>query len=110
MEGGERRWPVGEGARGGAPGWLTGCARRQRRGAAPAAAEEERCTVERRADLSYAEFVQQYVRPPDAAPPPAQTHPGAPSPPYLPAAHRDPRDCLLLNSCGGGNRDVSGPT
>ncbi|XP_014398519.1 PREDICTED: jmjC domain-containing protein 8 isoform X2 [Myotis brandtii] len=34
----------------------------QRRGAAPAAvAEEERCTVERRADLSYAEFVQHYA-------------------------------------------------
>nr|KAF6294807.1 jumonji domain containing 8 [Pipistrellus kuhlii] len=34
----------------------------RRRGAAPAAvAEEERCTVERRADLSYAEFVQHYA-------------------------------------------------
>ncbi|XP_047637024.1 jmjC domain-containing protein 8 isoform X3 [Phacochoerus africanus] len=38
---------------------------RRREPAAPAVvAEEERCTVERRADLSYAEFVQQYVHPP----------------------------------------------
>lgn len=65
------------------PGSLTGSAHRQRRGpGAPAAvAEEEHCTVERRADLSYAEFVQQYVRPP-ALPhlPRLKTCPGAPSP------------------------------
>lgn len=45
---------------------MSGCVRRRRREpAAPAVVvEEERCTVERRADLSYAEFVQQYVHPP----------------------------------------------
>lgn len=44
----------------GRPRALTRCACRQQRGPRePAAvAEEERCTVERRADLSYAEFVQ----------------------------------------------------
>lgn len=91
---------LGRGRTAGRPGSLTRCAHRQRRGAALAAvAEEEHCTVERRADLSYAEFVQQYVRPPNAAPPPTpETRPGALSRPYLPAAHRDPQDCLLLSS------------
>lgn len=57
---------MGPGARGGA-GVLTSCARRQRRGPGAAVAEEERCAVERRADLSYSEFVQQYVPPPRSA-------------------------------------------
>lgn len=68
----------GAGGRGGpgrTAGWggpLTRCARRQRPGSgAPAAlAEEQRCAVERRADLSYSEFVQQYVRPLALATPP----------------------------------------
>ncbi|XP_069342466.1 jmjC domain-containing protein 8 isoform X4 [Eulemur rufifrons] len=43
-----RPGPAGDG------GW-------RRAGPAAAAAEEERCTVERRADLTYAEFVQHYA-------------------------------------------------
>ncbi|XP_045730550.1 jmjC domain-containing protein 8 isoform X1 [Mirounga angustirostris] len=39
-------------------------------GAPAALAEEQRCAVERRADLSYSEFVQQYVRPLALATPP----------------------------------------
>lgn len=108
---------LGRGRTAGRPGSLTRCAHRQRRGAALAAvAEEEHCTVERRADLSYAEFVQQYVRPPNAAPPPTpETRPGALSRPYLPAAHRDPPrlpplELLLERVCGDGNRDGSGLT
>lgn len=56
---------------------VTGCARRQRRGpGAPAAGpEEERCAVERRSDLSYSEFVQQYVRPLELAASPSAPHP-----------------------------------
>lgn len=38
--------------------------RRPGPGAPAAVTEEEHCTVERRADLSYAEFVQRYLRPP----------------------------------------------
>lgn len=58
-------------------------AHRQRRGpGAPVAiAEEEHCTVERRVDLSYAEFIQQYVRPPILPHlPRPKTCPEAPSP------------------------------
>lgn len=52
-------------------GTLTDCACRQRRGpgTSEAVAEEERCTVERRSDLTYTEFIQQYVRPPVLATP-----------------------------------------
>lgn len=106
---------LGRGRTAGRPGSLTGCAHRQRRGAAPAAvAEEERCTVERRADLSYAEFVQQYVRlpgcPASQARKPAQerchalTCLRASGPPRLPLLD------LLERMCGDGNRDGSGQT
>lgn len=56
----DNRW---RGNTAGWPGSLTGYTHRQRRraGAPAAVVEEEHCTVERRADLSYAEFVQQYV-------------------------------------------------
>lgn len=62
----------------------------QRHGAGtPAAvAEEERCTVERRADLSYAEFVQQYVRRPILATPLTPENPS-----------RSSRSSVNLNRC-----------
>lgn len=61
----------------GRPGTLTDCACRQRRGpgTSAAVAEEQRCTVERRADLTYAEFIQQYVLPPVLATPPTPENP-----------------------------------
>lgn len=54
------------GERSGAADKVSRCVGRRRPGpGAPAAVtEEEHCTVERRADLSYAEFVQRYLRPP----------------------------------------------
>lgn len=97
MEGGEQRSaPAVRGGAGRAgprcraPGALTGCACRQRHGAGtPAAvAEEERCTVERRADLSYAEFVQQYVRRPILATPLTPENPS-----------RSSRSSVNLNRC-----------
>lgn len=83
--GGRRRVVSGAGWRergraSGRPGSLTDCACRQQRGpgTSAAGAEEQHCTVERRADLTYAEFIQQYVRPPAlAAPPCPKPRPGA---------------------------------
>lgn len=37
------------------------CRKQSRLGTAAAVMEEERCTVERRAHLTYSEFMQQYV-------------------------------------------------
>lgn len=114
----------GAGPRCRAPGALTGCACRQRHGAgAPATvAEEERCTVERRSDLSYAEFVQQYVRPPILAPPPTPKnqefrHPKSMlSCPCLPCrlyAPRTPKAASLsprVNACGREQREGESQT
>uniref|UniRef100_A0A8C0WU32 JmjC domain-containing protein 8 n=1 Tax=Castor canadensis TaxID=51338 RepID=A0A8C0WU32_CASCN len=59
--GGERWRDEGRRAAGRRRAGLTWCVCRRRAGPGAAAVEEERCTVERRADLTYAEFMQHYA-------------------------------------------------
>lgn len=66
----------------GRPETLTVDTCRQRRGPGTSAAvAEEHCTVERTSDLTYAEFIQQYVRPPVLATPPTPENPSRSSQP-----------------------------